>query len=86
MRDMPVFKAWVADRGGLVKAAAELGVTKHILFAWLARGQVPAIRCPELSRRLGIARWDLRPGDWHLIWPEIAWQPGAPLPADRKRA
>jgi hypothetical protein len=23
-------------------------------------------------------RWDLRPNDWHLIWPELAKNPSAP--------
>lgn len=25
-----------------------------------------------------VRRWDLRPDDWHLIWPELIGQPGAP--------
>lgn len=84
---MQVFRRWVADQGGLVKAAAELGVTKGLLWSWIDRGCVPVERCAELSRRLGIARWDLRPADWWVYWPELGWQPGAPLPpADRKRA
>lgn len=25
-----------------------------------------------------VRRWDLRPGDWHLIWPELVGVHGAP--------
>lgn len=25
-----------------------------------------------------VRRWDLRPRDWHLIWPELIGQEGAP--------
>jgi DNA-binding transcriptional regulator YdaS (Cro superfamily) len=27
-----------------------------------------------------VRRWDLRPTDWHLIWPELAREEGAPVP------
>lgn len=85
--NMPVFRGWIAEQGGLVRAAEVLGITKGLLWSWLERGQVPAGRCPELSRQTGLGRWDLRPGDWEQIWPELRWQPGAPLPpAERKRA
>lgn len=25
-----------------------------------------------------VMRWDMRPADWHLIWPELIGRPGAP--------
>lgn len=31
-----------------------------------------------------VRRWDLRPSDWHLIWPELIKAKGAPKPADQK--
>lgn len=31
-----------------------------------------------------VAEWELRPADWHLIWPELADVPGAPaVPAQQ---
>ena len=30
-----------------------------------------------------VAEWDLRPADWHLIWPELIAHPDAPKPAER---
>ncbi|EWS53318.1 YdaS family helix-turn-helix protein [Methylibium sp. T29] len=31
---------------------------------------------------LVVRRWDLRPDDWHLIWPELIGADGAPEPAE----
>jgi hypothetical protein len=28
-----------------------------------------------------VRRWDLRPSDWHLIWPELIGHPDAPVSA-----
>lgn len=38
----------------------------------------------ELETSGAVRRWDLRPNDWHRIWPELIGQPGAPdVPADK---
>ena len=29
-----------------------------------------------------VKRWDLRPDDWHRIWPELIGADGAPEPAE----
>lgn len=36
---------------------------------------VPAI---EQATEGAVRRWDLRPDDWHLIWPELIGAEGAP--------
>jgi DNA-binding transcriptional regulator YdaS (Cro superfamily) len=33
-----------------------------------------------------LRRWDLRPNDWHLIWPELIDAEGAPPIEERKAA
>lgn len=33
-----------------------------------------------------VRRWDLRPDDWHLIWPELREAPGAPRVPKLKKA
>lgn len=33
-----------------------------------------------------VRRWDLRPEDWHLIWPELRAIDGAPTPEPAKAA
>ena len=41
---------------------------------------------PELAAALeresqsAVRRWDMRPDDWHLIWPELIGSAGAPEP------
>ena len=43
--------------------------------------RVPAAElCVAIEQDTGraVMRWDLRPDDWHLIWPELIGQPGAP--------
>lgn len=32
----------------------------------------------ERESRGAVRRWDLRPSDWHLIWPELIGAEGAP--------
>ena len=58
--------------------AGELGVTKAAVWQWkLNRRQVPVVHCvriEQITNKL-VTRRDLRPDDWHLIWPELAPQP-----------
>lgn len=40
--------------------------------------------CALIEQQSGgvVRRWDLRPADWHLVWPELVGVPGAPeIPA-----
>lgn len=32
----------------------------------------------EAATAGAVCRWDVRPHDWHLIWPELISAPGAP--------
>ena len=32
-----------------------------------------------------VAEWDLRPRDWHRIWPDLIGTPGAPDPTPAKQ-
>jgi DNA-binding transcriptional regulator YdaS (Cro superfamily) len=42
--------------------------------------QPSAEYCVEIERATdgGVRRWDLRPNDWHRIWPELIDADGAP--------
>jgi len=44
--------------------------------------------CVLVERRSGmeVRRWDLRPDDWHRIWPELINIPGAPAVPEAERA
>lgn len=70
-------------RGGMSAFAQLLGITPIYLSQLAARqdGRLPS---PELCVRMevesarSLRRWDLRPDDWHLIWPELIGTDGAP--------
>ena len=41
----------------------------------------------EAATSRAVMRWDLRPEDWHRIWPELIGAPGAPaIPETTKAA
>ncbi len=49
-------------------------VTQQRIRNWLARGdRVPAEYCVaiEQATEAAVTRRDLRPDDWHLIWPDL---------------
>ena len=70
-------------RGGVAQFAEKLGTSSVYLSQLSARqdGREPS---PELCVRIeaesgrAVRRWDLRPTDWHLIWPELIGEDGAP--------
>lgn len=53
--------------------ASSLGVTPAALGNWKLRS-VPIEHCPTIERLTAkaVRRQELRPDDWHLIWPELA--------------
>lgn len=76
-------------RGGVAALAERLGTSTVYLSQLSARqnGREPS---PELCVQIesatdcAVMRWDLRPSDWHLIWPELMTRPGRPdIPAMR---
>ena len=70
-------------RGAAAQLAEQLHISRVYLSQLAARqdGREPS---PELcvlieracARR--VMRWNLRPDDWHLIWPELIGADGAP--------
>lgn len=65
--------------GGISRLAALIGVSPQRVSNWRERG-VPLEHCAaiELAAQGAVRRWHLRPGDWHLIWPELVGADGAP--------
>ena len=49
---------------------------------------MPIERCVQIEHATSgaVRRWDLRPTDWHRIWPELIGQPGAPEVAGKVAA
>jgi DNA-binding transcriptional regulator YdaS (Cro superfamily) len=74
-----------AERGRAVQVASRCGLTPAFL-SQIARGvrPAPAERCFAIERATqgAVRRWDLRPLDWHHIWPELIGLDGAPRPID----
>ena len=74
--------------GAQAALARALGVPQSLPSAWAAtdsrkRRRVPIERCCaiEVATEGAVTRRDLRPDDWHLIWPELAESAPNPTPA-----
>lgn len=69
------------ERGRLAAVAAAAGLSPSFL-SQVANGRrgAPAERCVQIEEATGraVRRWDLRPDDWHRIWPELIGADGAP--------
>lgn len=72
--------------GAGVRVASALGIAPAYL-SQMAHGHRPFP--PQLCPRIvaitegAVRHWHLRPGDWHLIWPELVAHPDAPaIPAE----
>ncbi len=69
--------------GGVAALAKELGISSVYLSQLSAR-QNERQPSPELCVLIEAAtarkvmRWDMRPDDWHRIWPELIGSDGAP--------
>lgn len=66
--------------GGLSKLASLISVSASLPNMWKARENIPPEHCAAIERACGkaVMRWELRPDDWHRIWPELIGTPGAP--------
>jgi DNA-binding transcriptional regulator YdaS (Cro superfamily) len=70
-----------ADRGRQSALCKAIRVHAPDVSRW-AKGErpIPLQHCASIEKTTGgaVRRWDLRPDDWHLIWPELIGLPGAP--------
>lgn len=74
-------------RGGSTAIAERLRISHVYLYQLAARqgGRKPSPElCVSIDRETdgAVRRWDLRPEDWHLIWPELIGVDGAPGAAE----
>ena len=77
--------------GGVSKLASALGVGQSAVSNWRARGTtLNAAHCLAIERATAgaVTRRDLRPEDWHLIWPDLVGTDGAPedIPLNKEEA
>lgn len=77
-----------AKRGRTKELAAELDVSESLVTQWASGKPVSAERCYpiEVATAGDVRRWDLRPLDWHEIWPELKAAEGAPAVPAREAA
>lgn len=65
---------YCVSHGSKSDLAALLNVPSQLIYQW-AKGirEVPVIRCTAIEQATNgeVTRKDLRPDDWHLIWPEL---------------
>ena len=80
----------VRERGAAAKLARDLGVSPVMVSQWASGMKgVPVERSTAIERATdgAVRRWDLRPDDWHRIWPELIGTDGAPeVPAAQEAA
>lgn len=68
----------VVGRGSVTSLGKRLGVPASLISDWASGNRpIPASRCAaiEAATAGAVTRRDLRPDDWHLIWPELATEP-----------
>jgi DNA-binding transcriptional regulator YdaS (Cro superfamily) len=77
---------YFASSGALTVAELRdrIGVSSDAQIRQWQHGYANRQPSPEyavaIERETGgaVSRWDLRPSDWHLIWPELIGKKGAP--------
>ena len=68
-------KDYVAERGVTAALARHIGAQPQLVWQWASDVRpVPIERCVPIERATegAVTRRDLRPDDWHEIWPELA--------------
>jgi DNA-binding transcriptional regulator YdaS (Cro superfamily) len=69
----------IDEAGGLTEVSRRLGESPSTVSNWVSRG-VPVARCAAFDEAVfqKTKRWQHRPDDWFLIWPELQGAVGAP--------
>ena len=66
--------AYLDAHGSSIRLAKALGVAPAIISQWKCGVRpVPIEKCSAIEQATNgdVTRQDLRPEDWHLIWPEL---------------
>lgn len=79
------------DSESMAEFARLLNINADQVRQWRHRteGRQPSpLMCVRIEAATGnaVMRWDLRPEDWHLIWPELMTRKGAPKVRKTKAA
>lgn len=60
-----------------IRCGTTLGHLNNVMYSVRPCATGLAV-CIERESGMAVRRWDLRPKDWHLIWPELIGIEGAP--------
>ena len=79
-----VLERGYAACGGVTRLAEAIGTSVQTVSNWRLRG-VPIQMCAavEIATQGAVTRRDMRPDDWHRIWPELVTDEH-PAPAEAK--
>lgn len=75
------------EKSSLSELARTLDVAPSVVYQWAKSvRKVPIQRCHDVVKATDgmVTLQDLRPHDWHLIWPELATIPVSPASAEEK--
>lgn len=63
----------ISQVGGTSALASMIGVSPSAPCMWRKRGVVPLAHCYAIEKATAgsVNRRDLRPDDWHQIWPDL---------------
>ena len=67
--------SYLEQRGAASDLAERLGVPPVSVSHWSRKQRtIPIVRCVQIEKLTNgaVTRKDLRPDDWHEIWPELA--------------
>lgn len=74
-------KAAAMRNGGSLSAlAVRLGgcIKRQNVEYWMRTGRLPEKFAAGIERESEVARWEMFPSTWHLVWPELINAEGAP--------
>ena len=79
-------REWTKEKPGRpIELAALIGASPVLISQWATgKRAVPIERCVPIERATegAVSRIDLRPDDWHEIWPELAiFEEKQPIPS-----
>lgn len=83
MEELKAYLKSLADESAREAFAREcetsLGHLRNVAYGKPCSAELAALI--DVKSRSAVRRWDLRPDDWHRIWPELIGADGAPAVA-----
>ena len=83
-------KSFLADKDAVERdkfasrCRTSVGHLKNVISGWRTCATDLAVSIERESKG-AVRRWDLRPDDWHMHWPELIGAEGAPKPTKPRK-